>query len=422
MKSNRHHLGIALLAALLSWGSAASADLRENAARMAAVYSNRVEQIQATTREQETDLLRRFIIALVRVEQNHKDNGHLEGLVATAALREDLVSEPHFPEAAEGMPEDLVGLIRTLREHRKTIRDESGKQIRDLNQKYGAALEPLQRELTRQGDLEMALALREIRLGLDSGDPVLAVPTTPLAQAGDPMGYPICLEPPALRERVQLGVRTPSQAVDPVAKGSVTAHAGSWQLQQGSLTLAAASLTTASGMARRNQMFTLEFALRTRNNGQGHLHPVSILYFGRDAESANFQVVQQGHRAFLLLRTTDTPSTKAPFKVELGRLYIDRWQHFVVTYRNGELVVYRNGDEYSRLRREVTGSLSTWADAPLVVGEAMGLEGVPVHWAGRLLFVYLKASIYSQREIRDAFARFSAFVTTMPAEEERPSR
>jgi hypothetical protein len=235
------------------------------------------------------------------------------------------------------------------------------------------------------------------------------------AGAGDPNNYPICLEPPGLRERQDLGARTPSQSQEPVAEGNVHAAAGFWRLQHGKLTLPAASLAAASTMVRRNQMFTLEIALRARGLGQGSAEePAPILLYGDGTENANFQVTQEGGKVFFYLRTTDTPPNKAPFRVDLGRLMPDRFQHFVITYRNGDLTVYRNGDEHLRLRKEVTGSLANWVAAPLAIGGTKASTGEDIFWRGLLVSVYLKPSIYSQREIREAFGRFTAFVTSLP--------
>lgn len=115
--------------------------------------------------------------------------------------------------------------------------------------------------------------------------------------------------------------------------------------------------------------------------------PGRLVAFSRDASTRNFALTQTGDELQLHLSTAGERRRGAsPPVITLGQVEPGRSTHLIVTYRDGELVCYRNGKPTVTSGR-LRGDFSDWAAMSLVFGDektggrnwAGSLEGVAIY-------------------------------------------
>jgi hypothetical protein len=149
---------------LLTCGSLAGAqDAETQYLRLQEAYTQRVQDIVQRFESQQSELLNKFILALVRKEQSYRDQGDLDGLMYTRNLREELLEQVRFPEKDSEAPAEVLEMMNTLFRHRNELVTTFQPELSQLNRILLNALEPYQREFTRQGKLELAIEIRTLR-------------------------------------------------------------------------------------------------------------------------------------------------------------------------------------------------------------------------------------------------------------------
>jgi|GEM_PF-1110403 len=394
-------------------------------------YTQRSRDIEERYRTASRELLNKFILALVRAEQQFRDDGDLEGVMASRELRESLLEDPTYPKARETHPERLLDMIATLHEHRDEARKQHQAKLDDLNRMLLEALEPFQRAYTIRGNIDKAIDIRNARLRLEAtlagtplGEVSLASRATSTASASaptvstDPNAYPFCLEP-ALYESVP-GVtpRVPAISYEIETDGNVEIAERGFEFDNGQMRIPANALSALRDQVGKNQMLTVEFGVYTeqRIQWQTRGNPAPLLIYGESLRNANLAVTQEEENLYLYLRTTEEGPHGGLHRVDLGRIEANLPQHIILTYRSGEAVVFRNGSEAGTFR-DMNGLLSNWEDYPVIMGRVPAPtpveEGAPEHlrWRGRLLQFYMKASLDSGRKAMSNFNRFSSTIT-----------
>jgi hypothetical protein len=98
--------------------------------------------------------------------------------------------------------------------------------------------------------------------------------------------------------------------------------------------------------------------------------PARIVALGGDESDApDFALAQDGCEVTFSLRTDAAPAQPAPPRVTMSTA--DTPLHLTVTYRNGDLTVYRDGMEIAR-SKDLWGSLAAWRSGPLTIGADAG--------------------------------------------------
>jgi len=143
--------------------AAAAEDVETEYLRLQEGYSQRIQEIQQRYRTRKRELLNRFILSLVRTEQSARDDGDLEGLIYARDLKEALLEDPQFPELDSDAPPRISAMLEALHRRRAEILEEMQPELVRLNRILHSRLEPVQRQFTREGMLEMALEVRELR-------------------------------------------------------------------------------------------------------------------------------------------------------------------------------------------------------------------------------------------------------------------
>jgi hypothetical protein len=130
--------------------------------------------------------------------------------------------------------------------------------------------------------------------------------------------------------------------------------------------------------------------------------PARMVSFSRDGRHRNFSLDQKGDRLVLRLRTPKTGNNGANPPIELCPLDIDRPQHILVSYRNGQLTAYKHGKlVYSG--DGLRGDFRNWDPMQLIFGDEVSGE---YDWSGTLEGVAIYSRFIHADEAMETFSRY----------------
>jgi hypothetical protein len=93
--------------------------------------------------------------------------------------------------------------------------------------------------------------------------------------------------------------------------------------------------------------------------------PARIVSLATEDDEPDFALDQDGSDFMFCLKTDSKTAAPSPPRVTINTP--DTPLHLTMTYRNGELIAYRDGMEIAR-SEDLLGSLATWRPGPLTVG------------------------------------------------------
>jgi hypothetical protein len=162
-------------------------------------YTQRLNDIIQRDQLSRRELLNKYILALVRIEQEYRDDGDLDGVVYCRALRETLLTQPGFPATPEAAPKAIADLYLALEQKIKEHRASHQKELHQLNLILFNALDIYQKEFARQGIDKRANEILEIRKVLsdalvEAQAEMTAKATVASTLSVDPNVLPFCLE------------------------------------------------------------------------------------------------------------------------------------------------------------------------------------------------------------------------------------
>ncbi len=117
---------------------------------------------------------------------------------------------------------------------------------------------------------------------------------------------------------------------------------------------------------KRSNALTIEALVTPRSPDQSG--PARIVSFSRNPSSRNFTLGQQGGKLNMRLRTPRTGGNGTNPSVDLFPIVAGKAVHVVVTYHEGQLTAYRNGEVALR-SKAVTGDFANWEAMHLVFGD-----------------------------------------------------
>lgn len=115
----------------------------------------------------------------------------------------------------------------------------------------------------------------------------------------------------------------------------------------------------------RSGEFSLEAVIKPASLDQRG--PARIISQSADAYRRNFTVGQEGEWLVIRLRTSESDENGRRNETRICRLKAGERHHLVISYRNGQLLGYLNGEEVAR--REIRGTLNNWAAFPFLIGD-----------------------------------------------------
>ncbi|MCC5846230.1 MAG: hypothetical protein JJU05_18435 [Verrucomicrobia bacterium] len=406
------------LLSLLSLTRAAAQDpdaLRQRFQDMRTTYAERVERFETEFAELEKQAVNRLIIALVRTEQAYRDEGDLIGVLQTRSLQEELLETRRFPDDDPEFLEKIKELLEEPRQDLGISRQEIQERLDAFRQSYAERLEPVMRDLTRAGDFETAREILDIRnqilasLDLQQGPRPTHRTPDQLRASNDPNTFPLILEADALRNHSSLGTRRAQLSFQPRTEGRVETGPRGIQFAGGRFTIPAHAGEALIHQVRQTHSFTLEIGFLTSQRIQN----ATIFSMGPDLGNANLALLHQGENLTLLLRTTVQGGETVVNRVDLGPANEGRLQHLIITYRPGDLAVYRNGSNTRRNRADASGDLRGWEMQPVHFGHTDIADPAAAHprWNGTLVAFYMSATPVASRQVTTSFERFVSFIT-----------
>ncbi len=191
----------------------------------------------------------------------------------------------------------------------------------------------------------------------------------------------------------------------PEAIGAVT-YDSSWAIRTaGGIFRIADAETALLEACRKSNAFTIELMLKTDSLAQSG--PARIVSFSTGSDQRNFTLGQEQNRLILRLRTTSTGVGTEP-QLDLGTLNANQEIHVIVSYRNGNLQCWMNGQP-QKVIGAPDGDLSNWDKQHLVIGNEWNVDRT---WKGTIrgLTIYARAL-----DASEAVANYHAFRALYPA-------
>ncbi|MGA0333267.1 MAG: hypothetical protein ACO3N7_04680 [Kiritimatiellia bacterium] len=378
-------------------------------------YTLRVEDIRLRHKKSTQELLNKFILALVRVEQRYRDDGDLVGVVFCRDLREKMLVEQEFPQHTENAPEEVEEILKVLTERHQESSRTHQQELDQLNLMLYNALEAYQREFTRQSMIEMAQEIFNIREVLTEtaiaaekrSQDTEVLPTGTLT---DPNQFPFGFEGTGYAATRGVIPRNCVIELSTEVNGQVEMTPLGYRFVNGRLRFPAnQSVPFLSGLFQ-NGMFSAEIAFQPDFDLQGFPNsPVILFQLGEKTENALFSVTLEGTEFYLYFQTDSPPPERANHRYRLGSLKANTPTHLCVTYRPGELFAYENGVAVLQLRDEVKGGFSDWEPTPILVGKALPKEDAEAFifpYRGVLNHVYLREGNLSSRQVVSNYNRY----------------
>ena len=156
---------------------------------------------------------------------------------------------------------------------------------------------------------------------------------------------------------------------------------------------------------RKSNAFSIELTLKTDSLAQSG--PARIVSFSTGSDQRNFTLGQEQNRLILRLRTTRT-GVGSETQMDLGMLTEHKETHVVVSYRNGSLQCWINGQP-QKILGAPDGDLSNWNKQHLVIGNEWDTDRT---WRGAIRGLALYARALDAAE---AVANYHAFRALHPA-------
>jgi len=398
----------------LKAGPCLAQDVATQYLKLQETYSLRTQDIEDRYRKRQRELLNKFILALVRVEQSYRDNGELDGVVYCRELRETLLTSQGVPEIDEEAPQAVRVMLSTLQRKRDGVYKEHQKELTQFNKLLLAALEAYVREFTRQGMIEKALEVQRLQTKLTESLALEIAETSDLVTissvlSSDPNVYPLAIEAPGYSKISGVTPRKSMWTIPLNERGVLRKTEKGIVFVNGSITIPANQSGPLIEDMKRNRMFTAEIAFQPSFDFQGDPEsPVVVMQFGETLETSNMAVSLEGHDIIVYLKTITLPEKAQNYRLEIGKLKNVNHVHIQVTYRADQLSIYLNGSIIRNLRNQIDGSISGWELAPILLGKALeseqGRNILP--FRGTLNHLYFKAGVQTSRQAASNYERY----------------
>lgn len=156
-------IAVPLLALFLAALTARAADPGTSSAtllKLRGVYDKELEKVDEKYAEEMKLLPQQYLSLLLKLERAYQNAGDLKPLIAVREERDRFNKSKSLKEIVVAKaPAKLAELQQQFLKDCEDIPVNRARRILDLNQKYVAALDDLQRELTKRGEINQALAV-----------------------------------------------------------------------------------------------------------------------------------------------------------------------------------------------------------------------------------------------------------------------
>ena len=373
-----------------------------------AAYTQAADTILVGYFERTFELEKNYNETLEALRISAQQAGSLEVILQiNRALEEMTINQ----KAVDYRDESLHGTIRRAG-YDYSVAEDAARKTKDgkleaLKVKYRAQLQQAIRIYTQQDKLDLAVAVREelerVSVKLEP-PPQLATPVedTP----GDAETGRVDVKKPWLPERRLIFAYTSPESwklkhgEDGQPDDVEIEHTGGngevekrMNLVGGRSLVKGANEKFLANCMESNEL-TIEAMVQCANSQQSG--PARIISFSRDSSARNVSICQEGDRYFLRLRTTATGLNGTSPEIDIGPVDHDREQHVLVTYRQGKLASYIDGERQDV--QQIDGDFSNWSgeQQQLLFGnEYLNDRG----WSGTLRNVVIYSRFISEKEL-----------------------
>jgi hypothetical protein len=244
-------------------------------------YSLRTQDIEDRYRKRRRELLNKFILALVRVEQLYREEGELDGVIYCRDLRESLLLSSEFPEMGEDAPEAVLDMFSTLQLKRDDVYQEHQTELTQFNKLLLGALEPYIKEFTRQGMIDEALEVQTLQtkltesLALDRAAEGLLM-NIPSVLSSDPNVYPLAIEAEGYKLVNGVTPRKSMRSIPMKTQGIIRTTDQGIEFVDGRISIPANQSGPLVEDMKRNRMFTAELAFQPSFDSQGNITKILL--------------------------------------------------------------------------------------------------------------------------------------------------
>ena len=149
--------------------------------------------------------------------------------------------------------------------------------------------------------------------------------------------------------------------------------------------------------AKTSNQLTLEIAFQSA--GRNQQGPARILSFSTDSSSRNFTLGQEQSALILRLRTSKNDLNGTRPEIKLTVIPEAQLTHMVVTYRDGLLQCYVNGEEVLSTD-QLRGDFSNWTEQRLLLGDEWNRGR---NWDGVIQSVAVATEFADPQEVKRRF-------------------
>ena len=388
-------------------------DVQTQYLKLQEAYTLRTQEIEERYQKGQRELLNKFILALVRVEQNYRDEGDLDGVIYCRELRETLLTTPGFPTIEEPPPA-IATMLDTLEEKRRESLEQHQRELDQFNILLLGALEAYEREFTRQGMIEDAIEIQNLREKISLAvaeelerkkreEEIQSVLST------DPNDYPFAIEARGYKSVTGVTPRNSTHDLTFHEEGIIRTTEKGIEFVNGKISIPANQTGPLIQDINRNRMISAEIAFEPVFDSQGIPgNPVVIMQFGETLESAKLAFTLEGSSAWLYFQTSVPPNDRPNHRYEIGSIRDLQNVHLVMTYRSGELTAYLNGVATLRLRNQISGTIIDWETSRVILGKAAdeNRNRMIFPFRGTLNHLYLKSGDLSSRQVVSNYNRY----------------
>ncbi|WFB35453.1 hypothetical protein P3T73_14945 [Kiritimatiellota bacterium B12222] len=380
-------------------------------------YTLRIQEITQRYQKQKRELLNKFILALVRVEQGYRDEGNLDGVMMCRTLRENVLLNPVFPERPPETPPALAEMFDTLYTKKDEVYQLHQQELSNFNLMLLNALPAYQTEFNRQQNVAKAKEVQDLRAAITEAqqrEQAISRLTGTIVTniSTNPNDYPFALSAKAYSQIRGMTARNCRFPLTINKVGAVKETNSGFNFVEGRLEIPVNQSGPLVEDIQRNQMITVEMGFQPTFTSQGYeTNPVILMLFGTSLASANFAITMEGNTLWLYLKTKVPPADRKNHRYEIGKITNLNHVHIEVTYRIGDLNIYLNGTATLRLRDEVVGTISEWEPAPIFIGRSPPNPEIrfTLPFRGTINHLYMKAGEASSRQVISDYNNYLNF-------------
>ncbi|MDP6525684.1 MAG: hypothetical protein QGH15_15820 [Kiritimatiellia bacterium] len=381
--------------------------------KLRAIYETSLKKIETDHRTARSGIHAGYKQSLRSLADRYRAAGQLEQMLAVRTEQKRFAADPTIPDLSKTADSETTVARLQANQHTR-LADATiamNRSVVALTDKYVAHLEIRKRRYTIDNYIESALAVKQEIERVRKAAPYTAASFALADSEATEKRAAAGVEPPkaAMPEPEKISGdfsvawdarRTGGRARVSSRKGArlvALKHTGGNSLS-GQTLQCAGGRTLVEGFnaeftqaCKRSNALTLSLSFDTTDMEQSG--PTRILGASLDGHSRNVSLCQERERLLLRLRTTSTGGNGMSPEVYLCSIQPGKRYNLLVTYREGELRFYNNGQAIGV--QQIKGDFSNWEEYQVLAGNEWKAERP---WRGRMYAFTLSSGFTDKPE------------------------